>query len=550
MSRQPLVLRTNYYMKTLFRICLFVLLISACRTPESSLLSEYFNTSKLPAQSFIINPDVDTSIVTNGGVRINITKGSFDSNKPVTVEWKEALQFNDMLRAGLLTQSGKDILSSSGMFYLNTKENVSIKKPIGIEVPTNNIVQGMQLYKGDSSDGKIDWQDPKPIENIKAFGDNVLGKALFNGNCVQCHGLQNAGTGPALAGITQRKSRQWLYAMTRNTAAVMVIDPYLRCEKCKYGVVMQNFPLLSDETLDSLYDYIEDETERLGLTGKIKNNSCDSCAILNSTYDSLLGIYNKLFVAKYLQRDSSIFGKLDSAVNQVNYQETEENSDDMIEGKEYYRVNIQSEGWYNIDALFKEQIGASPSKLIVKPQGERNQQMEYYLAIPALKILVEGGTTATGDNVIFYDEDGSIPLPQSRQAFVIAVGGTEENYYFSKTTFIISSEQTINLRIQKMSEQQFKAQLTELSYYGLTSSVTSEKAYQEDSGQANNSVLPPTTNSRYEKPLTLIEKQLQNLASKKSKNCGCDTYPLASASKDTSSAILPEQTSAPRKRLK
>lgn len=532
-------------MKTLFGICLLLLLISACRTSESSLLSEHFNTGKLPAQSFTINPGVDTLLITGGGVRINIAKGSFAGEKPVTIEWKEALQFDDMLRAGLLTQSGKEILSSGGMFYLNTKENVEIQKPIAIDVPTNTVVQGMQLYKGDSSDGKIDWEEPVPIENIKAFGENVLGKQLFDGNCVQCHGIDKVSTGPALAGITERRSREWLYAVTHNPAAIASVDPYLRCEICKYKVVMQAFPALSNQALDFLYDYVEDETERLGLTGKIVKNGCDSCAILNLAYDSLLSIYNKLYAVRYLQRDSSIYGELDSAVNQNNFQKIKGNSANILEGKEYYQVKIRSDGWYNIDVLFKEQTGAIASKLIVKPQGERNQQMEYYLAIPALKILVEGGTTVTGDNVFFYEEDGTIPLPQSRQAFVIAVGGTGENYFFSKTTFIISSEQTINLQIQKISKHQFDAQLTELSYYGLNSKVEKTVAYQDSNtvNFGNRKIVLDTNVNGDKKPLTDIEKQLQNIASEKLKNCGC---PSADISKDTGSAIRPQQMTLQR----
>jgi hypothetical protein len=133
--------------------------------------------------------------------------------------------------------------------------------------------------------------------------------------------------------------------------------------------------------------------------------------------------------------------------------------------------------------------------------------------------------------------------PQQRQAFIIAIGGTDGKYFFSKTSFIISEQQTIDLIIQKISKQQFDAQLTELSYYGLSSTVTTENTYKENVVPITDSTLFQTaTNDRYDKPLTKIEKQLRNIASQKLKNCGC---PSANVSKDTVSALRPEQTAAP-----
>lgn len=509
---------TNYYMKTLSGICLLALLISACRTPENSLLSAYFNTGKLSAQSFIIDPDNDTILITDGGVRIRILSGSFEGNKPVTIEWKEALQFDDMLRAGLLTQSGTDILSSGGMFYLNTKENVDIQKPIKIEVPTNIVVQGMQLYKGDSAKGKMDWQDPQPIESIKAFGENVLGKTLFTGNCAQCHGLRNEGTGPALAGVTERKSREWLYTMTRNAAATMAVDPYLRCEKCRYGVVMQSFPNLPNGALDSLYDYIEEETERLGLTGMIKNNDCDSCVVYRSIYDSLMNLRKELYKTNNNTIDINYTLPLsptpfDTFPDNPTSQSYENTLVEHLEQKtDYYRVEINTVGWYNVDVLLKDWSGSVQSKLIVRIQGSYAGKQEFYLAIPSVKVITQGGYLTNGRDIGFYEKDGSIPLPQQTQAFVFAVGEEKGNFYYSQTNFVTTINQTITLKAESISRETFTKKIQQLEQNGLK--IKSDTTIHFSS-------------------LKSVDEQLEKMKDDRPENCGCEAEPMNTPADNT-----------------
>lgn len=356
---------------------LFCCGLFACHTADRSLLSTYLNTSNLPAQSFTINPDADTTLLSTGGVRLTIAKGTFSADQPVTIEWKEALDFQSILKAGLTTQTGKDILRSGGMLYFNATEKLDLQKTIGIDVPTETIASGMQLYKGDSSEGKLDWKDPKPIENIKAFGENALGKTIFEQTCASCHKIDNDLTGPALIGFRNRgpwKDRENYYQWMHNPAAFMAKDSYTQCLKCKYGAAHPAFPSLSPAALDSIANYVDDETERLGLTGKMEISECDSCVVYRHAYDSLQFIRdsldrinnNSISVYYHFAPAPAPVPTASVIVSQTSILEGPEMIGHLENKSDYYKIMIDAPGWYNVDALLKDWSGATDSRLIVK----------------------------------------------------------------------------------------------------------------------------------------------------------------------------------------
>ena len=85
------------------------------------------------------------------------------------------------------------------------------------------------------------------------------GKSLFQQNCQSCHALDKRLTGPALRGALERGpwgDRKNLHAWVHNPAAFMAKDPYTQGLKAEYGMVMQQFPDLSDKQIDAIADYI------------------------------------------------------------------------------------------------------------------------------------------------------------------------------------------------------------------------------------------------------------------------------------------------------
>jgi mono/diheme cytochrome c family protein len=94
-----------------------------------------------------------------------------------------------------------------------------------------------------------------------------MGEMLFRKNgCASCHhGNQvNNSIGPALGGVTSRRTKAWIYAFTRNSnkmisdgdsTAVSISKEYL-------GGLMTSYPDLTDAELDSIYSFVEAEYKR------------------------------------------------------------------------------------------------------------------------------------------------------------------------------------------------------------------------------------------------------------------------------------------------
>ena len=88
-------------------------------------------------------------------------------------------------------------------------------------------------------------------------GDAAAGKALFNANCAACHKLDAKMTGPALRGITDNQSREWLHSWIKDSqamvksgdaAAVKIFEEYNKS-------IMTSFPQLSDVDIDNILAY-------------------------------------------------------------------------------------------------------------------------------------------------------------------------------------------------------------------------------------------------------------------------------------------------------
>jgi len=87
--------------------------------------------------------------------------------------------------------------------------------------------------------------------------DVAKGKELFNSNCAACHKLDAPSTGPALRGVIERHSADWLHKWIKDSsgliksgdaAAVKVFNEWKQ-------VPMNSFPNLSDEDIDNIIAY-------------------------------------------------------------------------------------------------------------------------------------------------------------------------------------------------------------------------------------------------------------------------------------------------------
>lgn len=92
-------------------------------------------------------------------------------------------------------------------------------------------------------------------------GDVEKGKALFTGNCAQCHAVTDEKVvGPGLKGIESRApSRDWLHKWIRNSSALIATgDAYAnQIFNANGKIQMASYPNLSDADIDGILAYID-----------------------------------------------------------------------------------------------------------------------------------------------------------------------------------------------------------------------------------------------------------------------------------------------------
>ncbi len=474
-------------MKYALYVAACILLLGACKS-KSGLLHQYANTHALPMQQFTINTAADTTLTGSQGIKVLIAKGTFTGAATVTVLLKEALDYASILKGGLLTTTtdGK-ALSSGGMFYLGTKENATISKPIQVSVPTKFADPAMQLYKGKEGEEGIGWEEPRAIEmDTMAY---AWGRKLFNANCTSCHAINRKLTGPPLAGITHRKSRKWIYNLVRNPAGFMAQDVYLQNLKRQYGgAMMTAFPALGTKGVDCILNYIEMETTKQREVPD-RQPVTDSCCYYKYLYNDLLSQRDWLTVQDGFSdkwegdtADIGVFAYqpgidttfVDDTVK------TQRDSAGFVEeadySSSYYKVSIEAEGWYNIDCLLKIDEGIlKPSLLSVRLQGSYTERMEVYLAIPSYKIFLTGQVLDDGKLIGFGEKNSQLPLPQNESALVFVTGEKEGDLFFSKLWITTQLTQSINITPVKMTKQAFEKELAQLGLGDIKTEVLENK---------------------------------------------------------------------------
>ncbi|MBG8556439.1 cytochrome c3 family protein [Hymenobacter guriensis] len=85
----------------------------------------------------------------------------------------------------------------------------------------------------------------------------AAGDALFKGNCAQCHAVNEVVVGPALAGITKRRSLSWLIPWIKNSSKVVASgDDYAVKIFNQYQKQQMPSFQLSDAEITSIVSYI------------------------------------------------------------------------------------------------------------------------------------------------------------------------------------------------------------------------------------------------------------------------------------------------------
>lgn len=104
---------------------------------------------------------------------------------------------------------------------------------------------------------------------LPAIADPIgEGKSIFTARCAGCHNVNVKLTGPALAGVDQRRSIDWIISFVKSSktminsgdkAAVALYD--------QFRVPMPDHPDLTDENIRQIVEYIKSEAKPVDTEG-------------------------------------------------------------------------------------------------------------------------------------------------------------------------------------------------------------------------------------------------------------------------------------------
>jgi cytochrome c551/c552 len=99
--------------------------------------------------------------------------------------------------------------------------------------------------------------------SVSAQADPIEdGKMIFMNRCAACHNVNKTMTGPALAGVDQRRSIDWIVRFVNSSQTLVRSgdkDAIAIFEKFN-KVPMPDHPDLTEENIKSIIDYVKSET--------------------------------------------------------------------------------------------------------------------------------------------------------------------------------------------------------------------------------------------------------------------------------------------------
>ena len=452
-------------MKQLLLVCtLLCLLMMSCKTKNSP--GQDILTGKNLTSSFIsLDADTAYTLKTTKGAIIKIERNSFGTKGKVVLEIKEAYSMQDILLAGLSTESNGKLLSSGGMIYINAtagNEAVELLKPIQISIPGKIYQDGMQLFKGEiKADSTINWINPQSLDKSSVTENLLMGEKLFKANCASCHKPTKDFTAPALAFVRQRTpDTDWPYRFTVNPSAMYQTDAYANALFKKFnGTMMTAFPNLDRRQVNAILDYCDNEAWKEGwpenITGPVNTASADTikpCFVNDTTF-----LYAPAEGITIIDNNNQPAKK----TSPVTLSKAEENeglrggfTDLPVSGM--YEFSIETFGWYNIDMYVEGYAGSTYVKVNAQLQMDYKMDMNLYLFCPGKKML--SVSNQFKDGIYSFDKvDGRIPLFLQDEAVLLAFGSKDDNLFYGAVSFAVQKEQTAIIKIKETTKAELQS---------------------------------------------------------------------------------------------
>ncbi|MBP6731559.1 MAG: cytochrome c [Chitinophagales bacterium] len=147
-------------------------------------------------------------------------------------------------------------------FSVNKPTGYSEENSVAVDLAYQDFFYREQLYQ------EAQWREAAFIVKLyqRAFpcdcgGTEIAygkGQTLFNANCAACHKIFEDGTGPALVGITDRRSIGWLISFTRNWHDLVAAGDRVAIDVTNSRPTEMNvFVTLDECDIKSIYAYVQ-----------------------------------------------------------------------------------------------------------------------------------------------------------------------------------------------------------------------------------------------------------------------------------------------------
>ncbi len=125
----------------------------------------------------------DTVFISPNGVLLSVPQDAYLLNgKPyrgkIVLQYQEAMNVQDIVKSGLSTQSGDQLLETQGMFGIQAftpeKQKLEVDPKVGIyvQVPVDEQKENMLLFEGKKlANGIIDWQNPQKLAKLPTLAN-------------------------------------------------------------------------------------------------------------------------------------------------------------------------------------------------------------------------------------------------------------------------------------------------------------------------------------------------------------------------------------------
>ena len=104
------------------------------------------------------------------------------------------------------------------------------------------------------------------IASLYCFADPVEeGKAIFSTRCSSCHNINKMVVGPALAGVDQRRSIDWIIKFVQSSQTLIKSgDKDATALFAKFNITMPDHPDLTPSNIKSVVEYIKSQSLATG----------------------------------------------------------------------------------------------------------------------------------------------------------------------------------------------------------------------------------------------------------------------------------------------